>query len=99
LPKEGIDDQQRAAHVRVPPSTPYRSKTELALDLIDQVRSWEVPPLPLVVEAFYGNDFGFRQALRPRQLPCIVKVEASTGVWTEEPNVPLPPPKKTGRPQ
>jgi SRSO17 transposase len=99
LPKEWIDDPQRAAHVRVPAGTPYRSKTELALDLIDQVQSWEVPALPLVADSYYGNDFGFRQALRQRQLAYIVEVEASTGVWTEDPNVPLPPPKKTGRPR
>jgi SRSO17 transposase len=99
MPKEWLDDQQRAAHVRVPPGTPYRSRTELALDLIDQALAWEVPPLPLVADAFYGSYFGFRQALQQRQLPYVVEVEASTGVWTEEPNVPLPPPKKTGRPR
>jgi SRSO17 transposase len=97
LPKEWVEDRERAAHVGVPPEMTYQSKTALALELIDQVRSWEVPALPLVADSFYGNDFGFRQALRQRQLPYIVEVEASTGVWTEDPNVPLPPPKKTGR--
>jgi SRSO17 transposase len=99
VPEEWIDDPQRAAQVKIPPGTPYRSKTELALELIDQVRSWEVPVLPVVADSFYGNDFGFRQSLRQRQLPYVVEVEASTGVWTEDPNVPLPPPKKTGRPR
>jgi SRSO17 transposase len=66
LPKEWLDDPQRAAQVKVPPGTSYRSKTELALDLIDQALAWEVPALPLVADAFYGNDFGFRQALRQR---------------------------------
>jgi SRSO17 transposase len=99
LPKAWGDGPQRAAHVRVPPGTPYRSKTAWALDLIDQVRRWEGPARPLVADASYGNDFGFRQALRPRQLACVVEVEASTGAWTEAPNVPLPPPKKTGRPR
>lgn len=58
-----------------------------------------MPSLPLVADALYGNDCGFRQALRQRQLPYVVEVEASTGVRTEEPNVPLPPPEKTGRPR
>jgi SRSO17 transposase len=53
------------------------------------VRGWEVPVLPLVADSFYGNDFGFRQALRQRQPSYVVEVEASTGVWTEDPNVPL----------
>jgi SRSO17 transposase len=99
VPKAWIDDQQRAAHVRVPPGTPYRSKTEVAVDLIDQALALEVPALPLVADTLYGNDVGFRQALRQRQLPYVIEVEASTGIWTEEPNVPLPPPKKTRRPR
>jgi SRSO17 transposase len=69
------------------------------LELIDQVRSWEVPVRPLVADSFYGNDVGFRQALRQRQLAYVVEVEPSASVWTEDPNLPLPPPKKTGRPR
>jgi SRSO17 transposase len=99
LPQAWVENQERAAHGRVPPGTTYRSKTDLALDLIDQGRSWEVPALPVVADSFYGNDFGFRQALRQRRLPYAVEVEATTSVWTEDPNVPLPPPKKTGRPR
>jgi SRSO17 transposase len=99
LPKAWIDDPHRAAQVRLPPDISYRSKTDLALELIDQVRGWEVPARPLVADAFYGNDLGVRQALRQRQLAYVVEVEPSTSVWTEDPNLPLPPPKKTGRPR
>jgi len=52
-----------------------------------------------VADCFYGNDFGFRQALRERHLPYAVQVEPSTVVWTTDPNLPLPTPKKTGRPR
>jgi SRSO17 transposase len=44
LPKAWIDDPHRAAQVKLPPGTPYRSKTDLALELIDQVQSWECRP-------------------------------------------------------
>jgi SRSO17 transposase len=99
LPKEWFEDRERAAQVRVPPDTAYQSQTALALELIDQVLAWEVPALPLVADAFYGNDFRFRQHLRQRQLPYSVAVEGRTSVWTEDPNLPWPPPKKTGRPR
>jgi SRSO17 transposase len=42
LPKAWVENQERAAQGRVPPGTTYRRKIDLALDLIDQVRSWEV---------------------------------------------------------
>ena len=99
LPKEWWADTARAAEVKLPAGTPYRSKTELALQVIDQAWAWELPRWPGVADSFYGNDFGFRQALRERQLSYAVQVEPSTVVWTQDPNRPLPPKKKTGRPR
>jgi len=99
LPKEWLEDAERAAEVKLPPGTSYRSKTELALELIDQALAWELPRLPVVADSFYGNDFDFRQQLRARELAYVVEVEPSTVVWTKDPNRPLPPPKKTGRPR
>jgi SRSO17 transposase len=99
LPREWLEDTPRAAEVKLPPGTPFRTKTELALEVIDQALAWELPPLPVVADSYYGNDYGFRQALRQRQLPYAVQVESDTVVWTEDPNLPLPPPKRTGRPR
>jgi len=99
LPKAWIDDPHRAAHAQLLPGTPYRSRTDLALELMDQVLTWKVPALPLVADSFYGMDFGGRQALRQRRLAYVVEVEPSPGVWTEDPNLLLPPPQKSGRPR
>ena len=92
LPKEWIEDRERAGIA-------YQSKTELALGLIDQALQWQVPVLPLVADSFYGNEFDFRQQLRQRHLPYAVEVEPSTVIWTEDPNIALPPPRQTGRPR
>jgi SRSO17 transposase len=99
LPQVWFEGRARAEEVRLPPGAVYRSKTELALELIDQALAWELPALPVVADSFYGNDFGFRQGLRDRHLPYAVQVEPSTVVWTTDPNLPLPPPQKTGRPR
>src|SRR5215467_6588968 len=79
----------------------YRSKTELALEAIGQALAWGLPPLPVLADAAYGNDFSFRQALRERQLQYAVQVEPTTVVWTADPNLPMPAPhkKKVGRPR
>jgi SRSO17 transposase len=99
LPKAWFEDRERAAHVRVPPDTTSQRKTAVALAWIAHVLAWEVPALRLVADSLYGNDFGCRPHLRRRQVPSIVEVEGRTRVWTEDPNRPLPPPKKTGRPR
>jgi len=90
LPRVWLEDAPRAAEVKVPPGTIYRSQTDLALEVIDQAVAWELPRLPVVADAYYGNDFDFRQELRERQLPYAVQVEPSTVVWTEDPNLPGP---------
>jgi len=101
LPQEWFEDAARAQEVKLPSGTVHQSKTELALEVIDQALAWELPVLPVVADSFYGNDFAFRQALRERHLPYAVQVEPSTVVWTTDPNLPLPTPKKrkTGRPR
>jgi SRSO17 transposase len=100
LPRVWLEDAPRAAEVKVPPGTIYRSQTDLALEVIDQAVAWELPRLPVVADAYYGNDFDFRQELRERQLPYAVQVEPSTVVWTEDPNLPGPLPQKPrGRPR
>jgi len=78
LPKEWLEDTERATEVKLPSGTAYRSKTELALEVIDQALGWELPRLPVVADSFYGNDFSFRQALRERHLPYAVQVEPTT---------------------
>jgi SRSO17 transposase len=99
LPQEWIEDRQRAEQVKLPEGIRYQSKTELALELIDQARQWAVPVVPVIADSGYGNEFDFRQQLRQRDLPYVVEVEPSTVVWREDPNLPLPTPKPTGRPR
>jgi SRSO17 transposase len=101
LPKAWLEDPPRAKEVKLPADIAYRSKTELALEAIDQALAWELPPLPVLADSAYGNDFSFRQALRERQLQYAVQVEPTTVVWTTDPNLPLPAPtkKKLGRPR
>lgn len=99
LPKVWVEDKTRAAAVNLPAEVTYKTKTELALELIDQVLAWELPRLPVVADSFYGNEFGFREALRERQLDYAVAVQSSTKVWATDPNLPLPPPRRTGHPR
>jgi SRSO17 transposase len=100
LPQAWIEDEQRAREVKLPEGLVYRTPTELALELIDQMLSWEVPPLPVVADSAYGNSFEFREQLRRRGLCYVMAAEPTTVVWTQDPNaVPVPPSAPTGRPR
>lgn len=99
LPREWCEDPDRLAKVKAPPEVQYRTKSELALELVDQTLAWGVPRRPLVSDSFYGNEFRFREQLRQRGMHYAVQVEPSTVVWDQEPDIPLPVPGKRGRPR
>jgi SRSO17 transposase len=100
LPQVWFEDGKRAEEVKLPKEVVYRSQSELALELIDQVLRWEVPRMPVVADSAYGNSFDFREQLRQRQLSYVLAVEPSTVVWTQDPNaIPVPPSAPTGRPR
>lgn len=99
LPPAWLAPDKRAEG-KIPENIVYRSKNQLALDLVDQALGWEVPRLPVVADSAYGNDFDFRTGLRERGLQYAVAVEPGTKVWTSDPaQAPLAARKATGRPR
>lgn len=100
LPKDWCEDFGRRKEARIPAEVSYQTKTDLALELVDQAIAWDVPRGAVLADSFYGNDFAFRAALREKQLDYAVAVEPSTVVWTEDPNqVPVTVMARTGRPR
>ena len=100
LPESWLKTPEQRAAGKIPEEIVYRSKNQLAMDLVDQALAWEVPRLPVVADSAYGNDFAFRAGLRERKMPYVVAVESSTKAWTSDPAaVPVSPRKPRGRPQ
>lgn len=100
LPKEWCEDSARRTEAHIPAEVVYQTKTDLALELVDQAMAWDVPRGVVLADSFYGNDFSFRAALRERHLDYAVAVEPTTVVWMEDPNqVPVAASAKTGRPR
>jgi SRSO17 transposase len=100
LPQSWLETPERRAEGKIPEAISYRSKNELALELVDQVLTWGVPHLPVVADSAYGNDYDFRAGLRERGLQYAVAVEPSVKVWTSDPGqVALVPNKSKGRPR
>lgn len=100
LPEAWLRTPARRAEGKIPADIGYRSKNELALELVDQVLAWAVPRLPVVADSAYGNDFDFRAGLRERGLHYAVAVEPGTKVWRSDPaQTPVAASKPRGRPR
>jgi SRSO17 transposase len=100
LPEIWAQDPARRKQAGVPKEVCFQTKPEIALDQIRSlVQEEDVPRAPVLADAAYGNDTGFREGLEALGLSYCVGVQSSTSVWP--PGVlPLPPKvrSRTGRP-
>ena len=96
LPQAWTEDAERCRKAGIPDPAPFRTKVELALELIDHLLAWGLSRQPVLADAGYGNNTEFRQGLVDRQLPYVVGVESNTVVW-EKPTRRIQPRPQAGR--
>ena len=82
MPKSWTDDVVRREKARVPDELVFKTKPELALDLITRAVEDKVPGDIVLVDAAYGDSSEFRNTVRMFGLDLGVAVAASTKVWT-----------------
>jgi len=97
LPEQWINDSVRREEAGVPEEITFKTKTELALDLIDEVREWGLQDRLVLADSAYGNAYEFRQGLRSRELDYIVQVSGDLMAWTKDPHPSEPPMKRGGK--
>lgn len=90
LPVSWAGDAARRSRVGVPEDVVFRSKPQIALSQMATALAEGVPPGPVLADAAYGNDSGFRHGIRELGLDYVVGVLATTAVWPPgmEPAVP-----------
>jgi SRSO17 transposase len=98
LPESWAKDANRRKQAGIPEGIEFRKKWELALEIIDQVRSWGLPDQVVLADAGYGDGTEFRVELEKRSLAYAVGVTPQVGVWLMPPNVTVPEAKPMGRP-
>jgi SRSO17 transposase len=105
LPETWLDDSKRLEKAGVPRERRRAlTKGQIALELLDQVRSEGLPGRLVVADAGYGVSGPFREGLAERGLSYIVGVTDEMVVFTEEPSWEVPgpavrPPGSGGRPR
>jgi SRSO17 transposase len=90
LPESWANDSDRRVEAGIPDEVVFKTKWQLALDVIDQVRGWQLPDRVVVADAGYGEATEFRDALEARKLSYVVGVSPQVGVWTKPPKVSIP---------
>jgi SRSO17 transposase len=90
--------RERWEKCRIPEGTTFKTKPELALELIQGLRQEGLFDAQWVTgDDFFGRNPTFRDGL-PKDLLYLLDVPCDTGVWKKRPEVHTPLSKKTGRP-
>ena len=82
LPRSWLDSPARRAEARIPKQTTFKSKTELALDLVVRALDNKIPGEIVLADAAYGSSVEFRNGLVAYGLDYAVGINAPTKVWT-----------------
>lgn len=96
LPKEWADDEERRKKARVPKDIPFKTKPEIALDLVKQAIEDNIPRGVVLADAGYGADTKFRDALTELGLPYAMGIGPGASVWAPGTG-PLPPKEWSGK--
>jgi len=98
LPDSWLADAKRLDEAGVPEDQRHaRTKHEIALELLDRVRSEGLPGGSVVADAGYGASSVFRDGLEQRGLKYMVGVTSDVVVFTQEPKWDRPDTGKASR--
>ena len=96
LPEKWAEDWERREKAGVPEDVVFREKWRIALEEVDRLLAEDLPPAPVVADAAYGDNAGFRDALTARGFSYALGIKGQTKVWTSG-TEPLPPKPYAGR--
>jgi SRSO17 transposase len=83
LPQSWSEDRARRAEVGVPVKLEFRTKSELALDLIREAHADGVCPAPVLGDSAYGDSADFREGIRQLGMEFFLQVEPTHKAWTQ----------------
>lgn len=81
LPRSWAEDPDRRKEARIPDDVPFRTKPELALQMIRRAVEDDWPRGVVLADTAYGDSSDFRNKLRELKLDYAVAVSATTTVW------------------
>jgi len=81
MPQSWTDDPLRREKAKVPVDLVFKTKPQLALDLITRAVEDKIPGEIVLVDAAYGNSSEFRNAVRAHGLDFAVAIQGNTNVW------------------
>jgi len=99
LPKEWCQDWERRQGARVPDETSFRTKSQLAMQMLTHTWAQGVPMEWVTGDEVYGDDTHLRDLVAQVGKKYVLAVSANTPVWCAGQPVVAPCKGQTGRPR
>jgi SRSO17 transposase len=81
VPESWATDPKRRKRARIPDSVVFKTKVELALDMISRAAEDGLPGEVMLADSFYGRSHVFRDTVRLLGFDYAVAVDSDTHVW------------------
>ena len=97
LPEPWVNDQARRTKAGIPPDIVFKTKPEIALDLIGAAQAAGIASATVLADAGYGNDSKFRDGLTALGLTYVVGIHPTLLLWKADAVLP-PRGRRGGKP-
>ena len=81
LPVGWTSDQERRKEAKIPDSVVFKTKPELAAEMVTLATKQPLPRGIVLADCAYGNNQSFRRALTRAELDYSVDIQGSTAMW------------------
>ena len=88
LPPQWTSEPALRKKAAIPEEIIFKRPHELALDLIDEVKSWGLQERVVLADEYFGLSHDFRMGLKERGLGYVVEVSGDLRAWTNDPFAP-----------
>ncbi len=79
--KEWCQDQQRRTSAGIPDEIQFKTKPQLAIEMLERAFVAGLTPEWVLADAAYGNDSKFRRFLEERHQPYVLAISKNQRVW------------------
>jgi SRSO17 transposase len=97
LPEEWCEDAARRKKAKVPEEVVFKTKPELAADLVEEAAGWETVKAPILGDCAYGKNTELRERLNDTELEYVLSVSEEVSVFTAETVYDVPAPRQSGK--
>jgi SRSO17 transposase len=97
LPEKWTSDAKLRSQARIPEALQFKTKPQLALDMLSRAVKDKLPKGVVLADSAYGTSSAFRRAVRKLGLHYAVGVDPQTKIWLLDPKTQLPAAKQDVR--